>query len=93
MNRSLFIVLWLTGAVVSWIGVLIYTKCRWTTFTWKEIFEYIKNQKDPNELWKIPLYLVIWPIEIIAAIYRFWYNSYITKRFIKNFPKLDEEES
>ena len=85
-----FIICWTTGAVVSWIGVLIYTKSL-TGRSWEGYFKYLKeNMESPfKEALKWLLYVVAWPIETFAVLYNAFYARYLTRRLIKSFPKLD----
>ena len=85
-----FIACWLIGAVVSWIGVLVYTKS-WTAKSWKGLFRCMKeNMESPfKEALKCLLYVVAWPIETAAFLYNAIYARYLTRKLIKSFPKLD----
>ena len=66
----LFIVLWVIGAVISWIGAVIYGK-HITMLTWEEMFRYIRENSESStkETLKCLLFLVAWPIEIWGLIY------------------------
>ena len=90
----LFIVGWLIGAAISWVGVLMYVK-HLCNFTWEETFEVIKRVKGSfaEETAKVILYIVIWPIEIAAVIYELVSMKIMTRRAIKNFSILDKWES
>lgn len=90
----LFIVGWLIGAAISWVGVLMYGK-HLHNFTWKETFEAIKQFKGSfaEETVKVILYIMIWPIEIAAIIYQRVSMEIMTRRAIKNFSILDKWES
>lgn len=66
----LFIVLWVIGAVISWIGAVIYGKHMMMT-TWEEMFRYIRENSESStkEALKCLLFLIAWPIEIWGLIY------------------------
>lgn len=87
----LFIVGWLIGAAISWVGVLVYGK-HLRNFTWEEIYEAIKQTKGSfaEEAAKVILYILIWPIEIAAVIYQLVSMKIMTRRVIKNFSMLDK---
>ena len=88
----LFVVCWIIGAIVSWIGVTVYTKNR-TVWSWKGYFQYAKAQMESpiKEATKWILFIVAWPIEILAVVYNIIYARYLTRSIVKNFHILDKE--
>ena len=89
-----FIVCWMIGAVMSWIGVTVYIKNR-SCWTWKGFFEIVKIRMESplKEALKWLLFMVFWPIETGAVLYSELYARYLMRKLVKSFPILDEKES
>lgn len=87
----LIISLWMTGAIVSWLGVALWTKTL-RKISWKEFFRLAMQTRESSwrEVVKWVMFIVAWPIEVIAVVYQSWYMKHMTNTLLKSFSKLEE---
>lgn len=86
-----FIAGWIIAGIVCWNAAVWYTRiCMIKAgLSYEEIKEALKSTKSDIVKW--PIYLLIWPVCMLAVLYNAWYSRYMVRKMIKNFSMLDKE--
>lgn len=86
-----FIAAWIAAGVACWTGLMTYYTRALKGFgiSNEEIKSIMKT--GPDEIWRWAVYLVIWPVCMLAVAYNAWYKHHIVKKMIKSFVILDKE--